>query len=163
MNNKKDLDNFDPQERNRIVARYVNHKILLDEASRSKIQDSDVYKKQLQLAKDGMSVNLFLNHYAKRQLTDSKLKAEYNNFVKALKDNDQLNVSHILVKSETEAVDILKKIKSGEMSFENAAKKYSLEGNAKESGGQIGLISKGMTVPEFEKAVYSLKKNNIYL
>jgi len=158
-NNKKDLDDLEKELRDRIVLEFVSQKVLGDKAQSSDIQKSDLYKKQLKMVQDQIAVNLFLDHYAKRHLTDASVKSEYNNYTKALKENDELKVSHILVQSQNNADDLYKKIKSGALSFEEAAKN-SLDGT-KDKGGDIGYISRGQTVPEFEEKAYSLKKGQI--
>jgi peptidyl-prolyl cis-trans isomerase C len=72
---------------------------------------------------------------------------------------EQVNASHILVKTEAEALEALKKINEG-ISFEQTAKYLSLCPSGK-SGGSLGWFGKGMMVPEFEKACFSAKKGDI--
>jgi len=159
-NNKKDLDDLEKDFRDRVIMEYVSREILEDNAKNSSVQKSDLYKKQLKMVQEQIAVNLFLDHYAKRQMKDSDIKSEYNNYVKALKDNNELKVSHILVKSDSVAKELHNKIKSGQITFEQAAKENSVD-NSKAQGGEIGYISRGQTVPEFEKKAYSLKKDEV--
>ncbi len=67
-----------------------------------------------------------------------------------------VNASHILVKTENEALDILKKIVSKEISFEDAAKKFSLC-PSKKQGGSLGSFERGMMVAEFDEACFDTK------
>jgi peptidyl-prolyl cis-trans isomerase C len=67
----------------------------------------------------------------------------------------KLKAKHILVNHEYEAKDILKKLKEGK-SFEDLARDYSLC-NSSTNGGDLGEFSKGMMVPEFEKALLAIK------
>ena len=81
---------------------------------------------------------------------------------------DDIVMSNIKVEKEIASLksqldinnDSIKKIKaeieSGEISFEDAAKKYSTC-PSKEQGGNLGAFSKGMMVPEFEKAAFELE------
>lgn len=158
--NKKDFDDLDKNLKQRVIMEYVNHAILEDKAMNSSIQKSDVYKTQLKLAQNQIAIGLYLDHYAKRRISDSAVKSEYNNYVKNLKDNDELKVSHILVKDESVAHDLYNKIRSKQITFESAAKNNSLD-NSKAQGGEIGYISRGQTVAEFENKAYSLKKGEI--
>ncbi|MCH9753675.1 MAG: peptidylprolyl isomerase [Alphaproteobacteria bacterium] len=158
--NKKDLDDLDKNFKQRVVMEYVNREVLADKAMHSNIKKSDLYQKQLKAAQNHIAVGLYLDHYAKRRVKDSAVRSEYNNYVKALKNNDELRVSHILVNNESIAHDLYNKIKSGQITFESAAKENSLD-NSKVQGGEIGLISRGQTVPEFEEKAYSLKKGEI--
>jgi parvulin-like peptidyl-prolyl isomerase len=158
--NKNDFDDLDKDFKQRIVMEYVNREVLTDKAMSSTIQKSELYQKQLKDAQSQIAVGLFLDHYAKRRLNDSTVKSEYNNYVKSLKNNDEIKVSHILVNNESIAHDLYNKIRSGQITFENAAKESSLD-NSKAQGGEIGYISRGQTVPEFEKKAYSLKKGEV--
>ena len=47
------------------------------------------------------------------------------------------------------------------MTFESAAKKYSEDPGSKESGGYLGIVSRGTFVKEFEKAAFTLELNKI--
>jgi len=69
---------------------------------------------------------------------------------------NQVNASHILVKTEAEALDVLHKIVSKELSFEDAAQKFSLC-PSKRQGGSLGNFGKGMMVPEFEEVCFDEK------
>jgi parvulin-like peptidyl-prolyl isomerase len=57
--------------------------------------------------------------------------------------------------AKKKAEDILAKIKGGEKSFEDLAKEYS-EDTTAEEGGDLGYFGKGIMVPEFETAAFSL-------
>jgi peptidyl-prolyl cis-trans isomerase C len=68
----------------------------------------------------------------------------------------QVNASHILVKTESESLDLLKKIVAKEISFEDAARKFSFC-PSKKQGGSLGTFGKGMMVPEFEGVCFNDK------
>ena len=55
---------------------------------------------------------------------------------------------------------MLKQLKAG-AKFEDLAKKYSEDPGSAKEGGSLGWIGKGRTVPEFEKAAFSLPKGEI--
>jgi peptidyl-prolyl cis-trans isomerase C len=67
-----------------------------------------------------------------------------------------VNASHILVKTESEALGLLKKIIAKEITFEDAARKFSFC-PSKKQGGSLGTFGKGMMVPEFETACFDSK------
>jgi len=71
----------------------------------------------------------------------------------------QVSASHILVKTENEALNLLKQIVSKEISFEDAAKKFSLC-PSKKQGGSLGSFERGMMVPEFDEACFN-EKNHV--
>lgn len=72
---------------------------------------------------------------------------------------NKAKASHILVKSEEQAKEILRKLNSGE-SFEKLAMDNSLC-PSKKRGGSLGEFGRGMMVKEFEQAVFSGKKGQV--
>src|SRR6266568_1873327 len=110
---------------------------------------------------------------AQTQVTQQDFQAYYDQHRDEYRVPEQVNVQHILIKSplpgpdgkvdpkavdaaRAKAEDILKQVKSGG-NFADLAKKYSEDTSAKE-GGALGWIGRGKTVPEFEKAAFSLSK-----
>ncbi|QWV92163.1 anaerobic C4-dicarboxylate transporter [Geomonas oryzisoli] len=65
-------------------------------------------------------------------------------------------ISHIVVKSETEAKQVLAQLKSGG-NFSEVAKQCSIDATAT-TGGDLGWQAKGKMIPDFEKACAKLKK-----
>lgn len=64
----------------------------------------------------------------------------------------QARASHILVKTEEQANQIMKRLTDGE-DFAAVAKRFSGCPSGK-SGGDLGWFGKGMMVPEFEKIAF---------
>ena len=71
----------------------------------------------------------------------------------------QVHALHILVKTEDEAKEILKEIKSG-TSFEKLAQLKSTCPSGKK-GGDLGWFGRGAMVKEFEDAAFALKKGEV--
>jgi parvulin-like peptidyl-prolyl isomerase len=66
----------------------------------------------------------------------------------------KIRASHILCKTQPEALEITQMIKSG-VSFEEIAKEKSLCPSAKR-GGDLGSFGRGVMVKEFERAAFDL-------
>ncbi len=66
----------------------------------------------------------------------------------------QIQASHILVKHQYEAEDLLKKLAQGE-EFSELAKKFSTCPSSR-AGGDLGLFGRGQMVPAFEEAAFGL-------
>ena len=73
---------------------------------------------------------------------------------------ETVNASHILVDTEETALSVLSEIKSGEISFEDAAMKYS-SCPSKENGGSLGEFTRGQMVPEFDSAVFAMEVGTV--
>ncbi|HYA17182.1 MAG TPA: peptidyl-prolyl cis-trans isomerase [Bryobacteraceae bacterium] len=96
-------------------------------------------------------------------ITDADLQRQYNISQDQFRTPERVQVRHILVKSDasndaamkTKAEGILKQLQGG-ADFAKLAKDNSDDPGSKEQGGELGFIVKGQTVPEFEKAAFSL-------
>ena len=74
--------------------------------------------------------------------------------------SDQMRASHILMNKYQKASDVLEQIKKGG-NFADLAKQYS-DCPSRKKGGDLGFFSRRQMVPEFEKAVLSLKIGELY-
>ena len=86
-------------------------------------------------------------------ITDEEANKYYEENKDAFSEPATVSAKHILVTTEEEASKIKEEITNGSLTFEEAAKKYSTC-PSKEQGGNLGAFSKGMMVPEFEKAAF---------
>ncbi len=71
----------------------------------------------------------------------------------------QVKASHILVKGQGKAQDLLDKINAG-ASFEDLAKQYS-ECPSGKRGGDLGYFGRGMMIREFEVAAFEGEKGAV--
>jgi peptidyl-prolyl cis-trans isomerase D len=111
---------------------------------------------------------------ASTNVTDQDLQTYYDQHRDEFRVPEQVKVSHILIKTplaapgakqdekgiadaRAKAEDVLKQVKAGG-DFAKLAEKYSDDPGSAKSGGELGWIGRGRTVPEFEKAAFSLGK-----
>ena len=114
---------------------------------------------------------------AQTPVTTQDLQAYYDQHRDEYRLPEQVKVSHILIKTplpaadgkvddkaveaaRVKAEDVLKQVKAGG-DFAKLAEKYSDDPGSAKNGGSLGLIGRGRTVPEFEKAAFSLPKGQI--
>lgn len=108
---------------------------------------------------------------AETQPTDAELRAYYNQHIDDYKVQNRVHAEHILFKTvgktdaevaeiKKKAEDVLAQAKKG-ANFEDLAKKNSEDDASKAKGGDLGWIVEGQTVPEFQKAAFSLPKGSI--
>jgi peptidyl-prolyl cis-trans isomerase D len=105
------------------------------------------------------------------KISDDELKAQYQADIQQYQVPNRVHVEHILLmtvgKTDAEvaeirqkAEDVLKQAKKG-AKFEDLAKKYSEDPGTKDKGGDLGWVTQGQTVPEFEKTAFSLPNGSI--
>lgn len=103
----------------------------------------------------------------KPQVTDAEVQAYYTAHQDQYQVKEQVKVRHILIAvpagadgktdaaAKAKAEDLLKQIKSGG-NFAELASKNSDDPGSKTQGGELGWLDRGKTVPEFDKAAFSL-------
>ncbi len=91
---------------------------------------------------------------------DDKETADYYEKNKADLDKDAVKVSHILVKTEEEAKEVIRELEE-KKEFGSLAKKYSLDTFTKDKGGDLGWYSRGKLLKEVEEAAFSLSPGQI--
>ncbi len=105
------------------------------------------------------------------QIPDDVLRAYYNQNIDDYKVQNRVHAEHILFKTvgktdaedaeiKQKAEDVLKQAKKG-ANFDDLAKKNSEDDASKAKGGDLGWIVEGQTVPEFQKAAFSLPNGSI--
>jgi peptidyl-prolyl cis-trans isomerase D len=168
--------------------RYENEKVKLDyvfikpEDLAAKINPSeaeiksyyDQNKSKFQMPEKRVVRYALLDRNQIRQntvITDDELKKIYQANIQQYEVPNRVKVEHILFttvgKTDAEVAEIQKtaesvlaQAKKG-ANFEDLAKKYSDDPGSKAKGGDLGWIVQGQTVPEFEKAAFSLQPGQI--
>jgi peptidyl-prolyl cis-trans isomerase D len=105
-------------------------------------------------------------------VSDAELRAYYNEHIDRYRIKNRVHVSQILFRSlgktdaeieeiRKKAEDVMKQARRPGAKFEDLAKKYSEDEQTKPVGGDMGWLTEGQTVPEFQKTAFSLPKGAI--
>lgn len=92
---------------------------------------------------------------------DEGLKYIEENFDSIKKDYEQVKAQHILITDEATANDVYKMLKDDEISFKDAAAKYSTDTANATSSGDLGWFGRGKMVKEFEDAAFNGNVNEL--
>ena len=163
----KDVERALDQQIENIIAQ-TGSKELAEEALGKKISD---FKRSY---KDDMKGKLLAEKYTGELTSSIKItRKEVESFYKTYKDSLPIlptayKARHILIEikpsektlknSLNKTQKIRQEIIDG-LSFSDAAKKYSQDPQSKNNGGDLGFVSRGVFVSEFEKAAFTLEKN----
>ncbi|HRZ67821.1 MAG TPA: peptidylprolyl isomerase, partial [Candidatus Omnitrophota bacterium] len=139
----------------------INQKLLYNEASKLNLDKNAAVQKQIEEARKEIIIKEFLRREIEDKVvvSDEDAKKYYEANKDKFKESEKIKVSHILVETEADANDILAKLNGG-ADFAALAKEKSTC-PSKEKGGELGLISKGQTVPEFENAAFALQAGQV--
>lgn len=156
--------------RQKVIDGMVTQELVYDDAKKMGIMDSPEYKMELESVLKRIKKQLAAKVWEKKQfdkveLSEKKIKEYYKNNPQEFTEKEKVHARHILVKTEDEAKKIISELKglSGkklEDKFVELAKSKST-GPSASKGGDLGYFSHGQMVPEFDKAVFSMKVGTI--
>lgn len=150
-----------PQGRKEMLDTMVIRELILQQATKDGLDRGPEIEEKLQDLRKRLVVESFLKKKveSEAQVSDADLQKFYEQNKDKFKSGEQMKASHILLKTEKEANDILAQIKGGG-NFEELAKKHSVDSSSAK-GGDLGWFGKGSMVPVFEKAALALKENQV--
>jgi foldase protein PrsA len=92
-------------------------------------------------------------------VSDAEIQEYYNTHKSQYVQPESRDVRHILVPKKALADSLYAQLKSG-ANFAQLAKRYSKDPGSAANGGKL-TVSKGQTVPEFDKTAFSLKTGQL--
>ncbi len=147
-----------PEGRKEMVDSMIVRELVMQEAKKAGIDKSPEVMDRLEDLKKRVVIEAYWKQKVEEQakISDADLQKFYDQNKEKFKTGDQVRASHILLKTEKEAQDVLAQLKAGGK-FEDLARKYSVD-PAGAKGGDLGWFGKGSMIPEFEKAAFALKE-----
>ena len=142
-----------------IVNELINQHLITKQAYKDKLDKQEEIIEILKKNKDEIVAKYWLENFLTNNTSEEKIKDFYAKYLENFKTFKEFNASHILVKAEQEASQIIKKLET-KSAFSKLAKSYSI-GPSKKNGGNLGWFRSGQMVKEFEEAVLKLKKGEI--
>ena len=146
-----------PEGRKAILDQLIAQRLFLADAKKTMMEYDPQFKAQLAKVKDDLLFQFAVSKTLEKvKVTEEEIKAFYDNNPDQFAGQPTVAASHILVAEEAQANEILAKIQSGEMKFEDAAVEYSTCPSAGR-GGSLGEFGRGQMVPEFDQACFEMQ------
>ncbi len=147
--------------RTKFLDNLVTKRMLIKAAKESGVKEDEEMRRRLEEYKN----ELLLNRYLKERLgnikvTDAEARAYYERHKDEFTTPKEVKARHILVKSQSEAGKIYKKLQKG-ANFAQLAKKYSIDKASAKKGGELGFFTRADMVKPFSDAAFSLKPGEI--
>ena len=142
-----------------LLERVIDIKLFAQEGKKMKLDEEPSVRAAIDFVIEKVLMQAFLSKYVQENIKEENLKASYNNFIADETSREEIKASHILMDTESEAVDVINMLNDGD-DFAELAKNKST-GPSGPSGGDLGWFKRGQMVPPFEKAAFSLNKNEI--
>ena len=138
----------------------INTRLIQNKADSADMENTPEFKREVEMAKQQIARNLYVQKMVDEKITDAELKKDYDKLIGAAPSVEERKASHILVDSKDKADAIIKQVAEG-TNFNALAKKESKDPTASQNSGELGWFTKEAMVPEFAKAAYGMKKGDI--
>jgi peptidyl-prolyl cis-trans isomerase C len=138
-----------------LVDELVNQELFYFDAVETKLEESEVFKAELELAKQNILKQLNIKKTLDTvKVSEDDMKNFYDENKEKFVRPMTVTASHILVDTEEKADEVYTAIQGGK-DFAEAAQEFS-SCPSKERGGDLGPFGKGQMVPEFEQAAFDM-------
>jgi len=149
-----------PQLRQTVKEELINRELLAQYAQKIGLDKTPEAQLQLKQVRENLLVEMLLAAYLQQNpITEEEVRADYNRQLKQLGQTGnsmQYKISVIVVSSEYEAKEIIKRLNRG-VSFAALAKELSID-NSKNNGGLVGWVLPNQVNPTLAEVMVSLNK-----
>lgn len=155
------LGQVPPATRRRVLVEYlVENQLFADAALREKLASGPDFDKRVAYWRQRALRETYFDKAVKSTIGEAAAKSFYDDQVKLVKPEEEIQARHILVESEEKANEIAGKIAGG-ADFAQMAKEHSTDAGSKEEGGMLDFFGHGQMVPQFESAAFALAKGEV--
>lgn len=154
----------------RVIDGLISQELIYADAKKEGVLNSAEYKQELAKVMERVEVQLASKVWEKRQfdkvkVNEKDIKAYYSAHPEEFSEQEKVRASHILVKTESEAKDVIKELSSLKgaaliTQFAEVAKSKST-GPSAPKGGDLGFFAEGQMVPSFNEAAFAMKKGEM--
>jgi peptidyl-prolyl cis-trans isomerase C len=153
-----------PELRQAVKNDLINKELVAQEATRLGLANSIDFPDQMAQLRQNLLLQAFLeSHFKKNPITDAQLREEYDRQRKLMGDTSnafQYRVSQIVVSTETDAMDLIRRLQKGEL-FGRLAQEFSLDTASKSQGGSLGWMMTGQVIPAVASVLPTMVKGAI--
>nr|WP_298797720.1 peptidylprolyl isomerase [uncultured Acetobacter sp.] len=144
-----------------LINQLADQKAIQITAHKEGLDKSPEVKKIMDAAAANALQNAWLSREVTPHLTDAEVQTYYQQNYAGKPAEQEVHARHILLKTDAEAQDVIKKLKAGEDFAKLAAQVSTDTGSAKQNGGDLGWFKKDDMIPAFSTAAFAMKKGEI--
>lgn len=153
-----------PELRQAVRNDLINKELVAQEATRLGLANTIDFPDQITQLRQNLLLQAFLeNHFKKNPITDAQLREEYDRQRKLMGDTSnafQYRVSQIVVSTETDAMDLIRRLQKGDL-FGRLAQEFSIDTASKAQGGSLGWMMTGQVIPAVANVLPTMAKGAI--
>ncbi len=150
-----------PERKKQFVENTVMNNLLFEEGQKAGYdKDADTLRQVDDLKKRLVVQQVMRQYQTPPTISDEQVRTYYDENP-ALYSTTQVKASHILVKDEDTAKQVLADVRAHPEKFGDVAKEKSTDTSSAQKGGDLGMFGAGRMVPEFERVAFTLKPGEI--
>jgi peptidyl-prolyl cis-trans isomerase C len=150
-----------PDRKRQFIENLVMNDLLFEEGQKAGYDKDPEVDRQLNDLRKRLVVQRVMRQYqTPPDISDEQIRAYYDQNP-ILYSTTQVHASHILVKDEELAKQLLAEVKADPQKFADIAREKSTDSVSAKKGGDLGTFGAGRMVPEFEKVAFALKPGEI--
>ena len=132
-------------------------------AKSSDVMKNKKVKERVAAAESKILRQSYIDSVLEKEVTEQKVSAKYSEISSNLAGKKEYSIFHIVAKSKEEAEKTYKEItaKKKSIRFSDAAKKYSIDQESAERGGDLGFVLEENMIKEIADAIVNLKQDEI--
>jgi peptidyl-prolyl cis-trans isomerase C len=148
----------DVERRKQFVENHVLSDLIFEEGKSKGIDQDPEVRQQLRDLERRLVIQRVMQEHQSAPVTDEEVDQYYKSHPEEF-SSDRVRASHILVKEEALAKEILGKLRADASQFAALAKEYSTDKSNSGNGGDLGFFGRGRMVKEFEDATFGLTQD----
>lgn len=139
-----------------IVDALIDLRIVADAARAASVDEQGAFKQQMAFFEAQTLRSLFLEQKVAGAVTDAAVRAAYDEQAAKIPPVLERRLRHILLRSESDALEVIEALKGGR-AFAELAQERSADEVSKVNGGDLGFVAEGQVVPEIDAAAAGLQ------
>ena len=156
-----DLGSLPQATKRRVLIEFlIETQLFADAAEGQRLAVGNSFEEPMQYWRRRALRDAYFDKSVRETISDTEAKKFYENQVGSQKSDQEVRARHILVESKDKAREVYEKLAHG-ADFARLAKEYSKDPGSKDQGGDLGFFGRGQMVPQFEEAVFRLKRGEV--
>jgi len=150
------------EEKEMLLYNIIRRKLILQQKGIDDLRKDQDISRRVREFEDELLVKKYLQNQigSNLQVSDAEISEYYDKNSHEYTSSPKVVARHILLPTQEQAEDVLKKLNQG-ADFAEMAKKYSIDLPMAKEGGAMGTIEKDKTLPELGNALFILKEGEI--
>jgi len=150
------IDQYFPQ----LLNRLISIQVVLAKGKAEGLADDPQVKKLVEQAESEAISRTYIQKIIEAKVTDEAIQKVYDEDLKQHPPQIEIRASHILVKTEDEAKELIKQLEGG-ADFATLAKEKSIDKGSGENGDDLNWFTKDTMVKEFSDAAFAMQRGDV--